>query len=59
MTFDAWIAKILGSLADESGSLGARPKQRNRNPVEIRRMGPDELAQQAHKNDTAFAHRRA
>lgn len=43
MTFDAWIARILGALKEEDGAVprpaSARPPKPNRNPVELRRIG--------------------
>ena len=43
MTFDAWIAKMLDALKDESGGKPEtrRKKQRNTNPVMIREVGAD------------------
>ena len=40
MTFDAWIAKMLDALKDESGGKpeARRKKQRNTNPVMIREV---------------------
>jgi DNA segregation ATPase FtsK/SpoIIIE, S-DNA-T family len=38
MTFDAWIAKILGALKEEDGAV-PRPVRRNQNPVELRQVG--------------------
>ncbi|MCC0006395.1 MAG: hypothetical protein H6872_15225, partial [Methylobacteriaceae bacterium] len=43
MTFDAWIAKMLDALKDESGGKpeARRKKQRNTNPVMIREVAAD------------------